>query len=107
MQSRMRDRTGVLAPNGMQRQESASSGAEVQFVSEGRHKPQVHTSPGPALTPLHETKLLVTDSRQGFGHPHVEAVVAEICGTGWHYAPNELARNNENSSTAQTQSLWS
>ncbi len=39
------------------------------MVSEGRHKPQVHTSPGPAPTPLHETKLLVTDSRRGFGHP--------------------------------------
>jgi hypothetical protein len=25
---------------------------------------------GPASTPLHESKLLVTDLRQGFGHPH-------------------------------------
>lgn len=39
------------------------------FNSVGRHIPQVHTSPGPAHTPPHDTKHLVTSSRPSFGHP--------------------------------------
>ena len=39
-------------------------------MSEGRHKPQVHGTHGPAPTRLPEAKPLVTGSRQSFGHPH-------------------------------------